>query len=179
VATTKHVLCPDCGGIIGATKVTDEGHPCTCYTATAGSVLEPSDVNTAEIDAAAAGVEFQKVCIVCGKDVRGHRRVKDSRGYTCYACAKAERRQQLGDTVRCPACNRRVRETTLTNYEGMRICSRCIDERRNLQKVSRKRGVVDQKVFAKQEKKQVLWLALALLALLGLGALGGFGLGWF
>ena len=177
MATTKHVICPDCGGIIGGTKVTDEGHPCTCYAA--GSVFEPSEVNPPDAESAAGAGEVEKVCIVCGKDVRGHRRVKDSRGYTCYACAKEQRRQELGDTVRCPACDRRVRETTLTNYEGMRICSRCIDERRNLQRAGRKRRVVDQKVFEKQEKKQVLWLALVLLALLGLGALGGFGLGWF
>ena len=179
MATTKHVICPDCGGIIGATRVTDEGHPCTCYVSATGSGSGLESAVTSEVERAAAGVEFQKVCIVCGKDVRGHRRVKDSRGYTCYACAKEQRRQELGDTVRCPACDRRVRETSLSNYEGMRICTRCIDERRNLAKASRKRGVVDQKVFEKHEKKQVVWLVLVLLALLGLGALGGLGLGWF
>jgi DNA-directed RNA polymerase subunit RPC12/RpoP len=176
---SKHVICPDCGGIIGATKVTDEGHPCTCFAS--DSVLEPSGFSLDDEGAspATAGTGAEKVCITCGKDVRGHRRVKDSRGYQCYACAKAERAQELGDTVRCPACNRRVRETALLDYEGLRICSRCVQERRDVARQTRKRGVVDQRVYQRQEKSQVVWLLIVLLVLLGLGTLGALGLGWF
>src|SRR5687768_9421373 len=79
------VVCPDCGGVIGG----DDGggrRACTCVLAGASKhdtvrieVPLPADVN-----------EKRKVCLVCGKDVAGHRRVKDSRGYMCYQCARDE-----------------------------------------------------------------------------------------
>src|SRR4051812_10898161 len=101
------LICPDCGGIIGATDTDAEGRgPCTCLrdngrvngssndlssdtvsipvppaAQTPANPLISSDSATATSESAA------KFCIKCGKDVTGHRRVKDSRGYMCYACA--------------------------------------------------------------------------------------------
>src|SRR5688572_32812467 len=99
---SKHLLCPDCGGIIGATEATEEGHPCECFGGGSdggGLSLSDTDRIDSPVSAAerAAAAAVSKICITCGKDTSGHRRIKDSRGYQCYPFAKAERRKEVGD----------------------------------------------------------------------------------
>ncbi|MGF1632493.1 MAG: hypothetical protein ACFCVE_01475 [Phycisphaerae bacterium] len=45
-----------------------------------------------EADTEITDVKPQKFCFACGKSVQGHRRVKDSRGYQCMDCYKAEKK---------------------------------------------------------------------------------------
>ena len=135
------MLCPDCGGVVGATETTDAGAPCRCFahlSASHNSTLMGDTVDgESTTDSPASAVA--KICIVCGKDVAGHRRVKDSRGYTCYDCAKEEIKKERGDRVRCRSCGHLVKESTLENYEGTKICMNCMAERKKLQKEQVKR----------------------------------------
>src|SRR5436305_1177879 len=73
----------------------------------------PSD--TAAIESPVKG---EKLCVNCGKNVSGHRRVKDSRGYLCYACAKAERAAEREGKVRCMECRKMIRPEGLVAYNG-------------------------------------------------------------
>jgi hypothetical protein len=84
------LICPECGGIIGASDIDDNGRsPCSCLDdePAASPVVDKSDTVTmpspepAERKPARA-VETdapEKVCFACGKNVSGHRRTKDSR----------------------------------------------------------------------------------------------------
>ena len=157
---SKHLLCPDCGGIIGATETTDEGHPCECF----GGAGEDRLSDTDRIDSPFPGGDpgtaaaVSKICFTCGNDTTGHRRIKDSRGYQCYPCAKAERRQEVGDTVKCRECGRRVRERSLREYEGMKICGRCVEHHRDVKKKSVRKVATHS--FERHERKQLKWLLL-------------------
>jgi len=96
------LLCPDCGGIIGASTTTDAGRPCICFGAPtpevpAGELADPfgeGDPN----DTAVMPVpdDGRKSCCMCGKDVSGTKRMRDERGYWCYACHKLDKYAKLG-----------------------------------------------------------------------------------
>lgn len=128
------LFCPDCGGVVGATETTDAGAPCSCFTSgtsadTAVDMLSPANEPSGSA----------KLCVICGKDVSGHRRLKDSRGYVCYSCAKKEQKEERGGRVRCRGCGRLVPEESLNDYDGMKICDKCHAERLRLQKQEIKR----------------------------------------
>src|SRR5436309_2393163 len=67
------LLCPDCGGVVGATETTEAGPPCTCFTSS-------SSDTAVDMPSPAGEKQEAKICVLCGKDVTGHRRLKDSRG---------------------------------------------------------------------------------------------------
>src|SRR5947207_14153959 len=92
------LLCPDCGGVIGATA--SSGHPCTCFSAEDLATIDPTGATQAK----EGTVVEAKICVVCGKDCAGHRRFKDSRGYICYACNKSQKSQELGKDGVCTQC---------------------------------------------------------------------------
>src|SRR5581483_5890443 len=75
------LICPDCGGIIGGVGRDSEGRgPCTCVNHDDPPRANGSD--TVSIPSLKGGYDAadgrEKLCIVCGKNVAGHRRVKDS-----------------------------------------------------------------------------------------------------
>jgi len=95
------LLCPDCGGIIGATQTTDAGRHCSCFPdvtpAQAPDLADPfasEDPN----DTAVMPVpeETRKLCCVCKKDLSRSKRMRDERGYWCYDCHKIDKRARLG-----------------------------------------------------------------------------------
>ncbi|MGA2583036.1 MAG: hypothetical protein ABSG31_07140 [Tepidisphaeraceae bacterium] len=163
------LICPDCGGIVGATEATEDGSPCTCFQSgstnheteqfvTAQSV---PDLSPAE----APGPPAAKVCVLCGKDVTGRTRIKDSRGYICGACAQTEK-QAAKSGPRCADCNRSVPASGLYDYEGLKICQFCRDDRVAAAKRERKFGGVKSKAYTEDQKKQLLLLVGALGVLL-------------
>lgn len=159
---SKNLICPDCGGIIGAVETTDEGHPCECFGGTDHSLSDTDRIDSpvSASERAAAAAPVSKICFSCGADTTGHRRIKDSRGYQCYACAKEERRREVGDTVKCPECGRRGRQGTLREYDGRRICTRCVAHRRELKRKSARKLAT--KTYERHEKSQLKWLLLVL-----------------
>jgi len=144
---STELMCPDCGGVVGATEATEAGPPCTCFTSVSKSdtaVDLPSPAEPAK----------PKICVLCGKDVAGHRRVKDSRGYLCYECAKAEQKKENGGRVRCRVCGRMVKEENLGEYDGTKMCDRCQHERTVANKKEIKRiGIAS--THSRYEKKQL------------------------
>lgn len=69
----------------------------------------------------------QKVCCVCGKDVRHEERFKDKKGrYWCYECGVADSHKRHGtDSVKCPECNESFSAKDLVEYEGHHLCPAC------------------------------------------------------
>lgn len=164
------LICPECGGVIGAKEIDSEGRsPCTCYTpepSSSSSHDDPSDTVSIPAQAgsvAGATVErpaAAKLCITCGKDVTGHRRVKDSRGYLCYECAKKEIATEKEGTVPCGECGRRVKEAGLQNYNGVNICRKCLDDHKEADK-KRVRKVATKEIDAYEKRNLYVMIGVA------------------
>jgi len=129
------LLCPECGGVVGATETTEAGPPCKCF------IPEPVDKSETVTDAPPPVEEtpVAKICRICGKDVAGQKRVKDRLGYYCVECAREEDKKEHQGRVRCRACGHLVKEENLTLYEGTRMCPKCHRERIEVQKQQIKR----------------------------------------
>lgn len=159
------IVCPDCGGIIGGTGANGR-QACSC-------AVPPTKSDTVRIETPVPDLNdarASKVCIVCGKDTAGHRRVKDSRGYMCYPCAKAEMDAEKAGTVRCAECGRRVKPAGLVDYDGIRICRKCFNDHKELKKKAVKK--VATRHYELHEKKTLMTLAIVFTVLLILILIG-------
>lgn len=162
---SEDLICPDCGGVIGGTGVDTSGRgPCKCYVeAVATQTRRDEDEDkedssdTVSIPSQPAGDTSPKLCITCGKNVSGHRRVKDSRGYMCYECAKTEVKAEKAGTIPCGQCGRRMKEAGLSPYKGKMICKSCLDHHREIDFKNRK---VATKEIDEYEKRNVIILAV-------------------
>ena len=154
------LVCPDCGGYIGATG-TDGRKPCNCFKDSNGG---KSDTVAIESPVRADVSASTKRCITCGKDVTGHRRVKDSRGYMCYACAKEEMAAEKVGTVPCAECGRRVRPEGLVAFGSIKICKRCHNDHKDQKKRSVKK--IATRHYEMHEKRTLIYLSIAFVILL-------------
>jgi hypothetical protein len=112
--------------------------------------------------------QVQKICCRCGKDVSGKKRLRDSEGYWCVDCHRADKREHTPAGVKCPSCGRMVAEETLSNYDGDRICTRCVKEKRERKKAGSKRfRAIDGRKFEAHERK-TLFILLGVFLLLAL-----------
>lgn len=116
-----------------------------------------------------------KTCCKCGKELTGRKRFKDRVGqYWCEACHFSEKRQETVKHVPCDGCGRYVEPRKLTDYENIRICTRCLKERRRINRRAR-RPVVFGAEHREYEKKTVMTLlvvAAVLLLIMLLSKLG-------
>ncbi len=158
------LLCPDCGGIIGEASPGEAA--CTCFPDTAEQ-SENAKSDTAALDSFLTKPvkrgEQLKRCIVCGKNLNGHRRVKDSRGYTCYSCAKDERAGEREGRIACKECRRLMKPGGLVAHEGKMICRKCWSEHQEKAQFKRK---VSERNYKEHEWRSVIVLAV-ILAVLG------------
>ncbi|MGH7176053.1 MAG: hypothetical protein ACREJC_01620 [Tepidisphaeraceae bacterium] len=150
------LLCPDCGGVLGEPEAGEA--QCTCFSGSS------SKSDTAHLEVPET---VEKVCHVCGTDVSGKKRYRDSRGYICRDCAKKEREQETVGTVACGECGRRVRPEGLRDYSGVKICKKCFDEHKEVSQKKWKRKVTTYR-YDLYEKRNLLILAgiLGVLALI-------------
>ena len=118
-----------------------------------------------------------KVCRVCGKDLAGHRRIKDSLGYICVACAKeAEKKEQEG-TVKCGECGRRLKPSGLVPWRNKMICRSCLKDHEEL---NRFKTPPPSAAGHKEHQKKQLFILLGIAGVLALimllsraGVIGG------
>ncbi len=148
------VFCPDCGGVIGGRS--PEGVKlCTCDTRPDGE--RPGMPNP---------VEKPKVCCHCGKDLTGKKRFKDSLGYWCEACHYSDKKAALANHTPCDGCGRYVQQEKLVEYEGLKMCSRCISERKSMSKRRRWRVTFGSEHKAEEKRTLTLLVLVALVLLL-------------
>ncbi len=158
---SSDLICPECGGVIGGDS-SDRGRACTCFTnqPTAGGELKAPEEQTSSGDTFVdkAVVVPTKVCCQCGKDLAGKKRLRDSRGYWCYECHKADKAANSPQGVKCPDCGRIVAEAALHDYEGVQICGSCRSHRKQQAREQRRLSPV--KTYAHQalDKKRLFWL---------------------
>ena len=129
----------------------------------------PESAEDLSIDAGKA-----KVCRNCGRDLRGHRRYKDDRGYLCATCEKEDRLRRIA----CAECGKPTLPENLRPWGPISICARCLVDHENDPK-SRVRRQISNKGFEMAERQNLLVVAgIALVlglivALAWLGVIGG------
>lgn len=171
---STELTCPDCGGIIGGDP--SQGKVCTCF-GSSGSAkkidelespasLETSSDVSSDTSVVDEPAPTAKVCCQCGKDLVGKRRLRDSRGYWCYACHKLDQEQNKIEGVRCADCGRVVPESALTEYDGARICALCRADRKEADREKMRMAPIDSKAYQELDKKRLIWLAGVLAVLL-------------
>ncbi|MDB5328423.1 MAG: hypothetical protein JWM57_3992 [Phycisphaerales bacterium] len=117
----------------------------------------------------------EKICRSCGKDLKGHRRLKDSRGYICVKCAEAENAASDDPTlIPCPECGRKLRSEGITTYNGSVMCKRCAAEMKELKKY--KAPPPGAAIHAEAQKQSVVRLVVFGGVLLVIIALAYFGI---
>ena len=167
------LVCPDCGGVVGATKRTEAGDPCRCFadsSSSAGTLLG-TVVSRLDPDEPPPP-PVAKVCKACGKDLNGHRRVKDGGAYLCVPCAKEDEKRENYGRVRCRVCGHLVKEEKLTDYEGTKMCPACHEQRTTVRRQQIKR-LGFRGARTREELRQIYILvaigaALAVIAIVGL-----------
>jgi len=122
-------ICPDCGGVIGATEVTEAGRPCTCLTG--GDAEGNSSSDTAVFQSAPAVKVSDKVCWKCGTDVAGKKRLKDANGYWCMECHQIDlaRKGKFKPGVTCPDCGKSFEPERMIDHAGKQLCKPCYSNR--------------------------------------------------
>ncbi len=169
----EKLICPECGGVIGSKDPAET--PCTC--ATTSRPVDDDDYPQASAAAtpdAPIEAEPEKVCRICGKDVTGTRRYKDSLGYWCLDCHRADAEKRTAGMARCASCTRMFPVGKLIELDGQRLCYTCNKERiaRQRQKL---RQLATGRIYKLHEQRQLLILvgiATVLLLIILLQRLG-------
>jgi len=162
---STELTCPDCGGVIGGDS-NDPGRACTCWSESAkvtGLASEATDSGDTVVDRVAPAAT--KVCCQCGKDLAGKKRLRDSRGYWCYACHKLDQEATRPQGKRCDECNRKVPETALSEIDGKQICGKCQLERKQAEKDRRRLSPVKTDAHDQLAKKRLLWILAVVVVL--------------
>lgn len=121
----------------------------------------------------AAAQESKKICVKCGKDLTGKKRLRDSHGYWCVDCHKADVADRAPKGVPCAKCARIVPPDALVELDGEKVCSRCLREAKQLRKAgSKKYRKLDDSHFQEHEKTK-LYIMIGVLVILALFALYG------
>ena len=107
--------------------------------------------------ALAAGETNTRVCHKCGKDLRGHRRFKDSIGYWCKDCHRADKKAEVGAQTRCPDCGRLRPLDKLFPWEERQVCSSCLKENQLKAKRAGLRDLTDNSVQEAERRKLYIY----------------------
>lgn len=163
------LLCPDCGGVVGATETTEAGPPCRCFVSdrrkTEATEGEKPEDTVSDAPSVQEAPSSSKVCRMCGKDVTGQKRFRDHLGYYCLECARELEKQERQGRVRCRVCGHLVKEESLSVYEGTKMCPGCRAERVELQKAHIKQ-IGFRGARTREELRNIIILAIVALALL-------------
>ena len=120
-------------------------------------------VKTADAAYDEAETRKRKVCRVCGKDLRGHRRIRDGDRYICPVCDEIEREGQAPDGLPCAECGKRVHPGALRRWGAIQLCPKCYTEHQDAKHKIRQ---VDTGHFDEERKRQLLVLGGVLAVLL-------------
>jgi hypothetical protein len=112
-----------------------------------------------------------KMCCVCGADVHGKVRYKDSDGrYWCATCNEADLQRRQPAT--CPDCSREMLAGDLQDFKGTMICQPCWEKRRQSAKREEGRLRAIEEAADEEERRRHLWKLALITTLVVLAAFG-------
>ena len=107
-------------------------------------------------DSSVMGAISGKSCCVCGVDLRGRMRYKDSGGrYWCPSCN--EKDQMSRQPATCPDCSAAMTRADLVEFKGTAVCPQCWEKRRAASRREEARiRAVEEEVREQEERKRRL-----------------------
>ena len=108
-----------------------------------------------------------KICSVCGLDLMGRTRFKDTQGlYWCNACN--DRDQASKEPASCPDCQVQFTKADLLEFKGTPVCKDCWEKRRQAtrREESRIRGIEEEVQEEKKTLKRWTTYGIALAVIL-------------
>ena len=98
-----------------------------------------------------------KVCCVCGIDLRGKTRLKDSTGtYWCLDCGQAD--SQRKHPVDCPDCKQAFPRAHMAEFNGVLLCEGCITKRKQALKREQARIAAAEEEERRQANVKKAWI---------------------
>ena len=123
--------------------------------------------SVADLDSGVSTGENEKVCRLCGKDLRGHKRYKDKDGYLCRDCNE----EDMAARIDCAECGTPTLPHALHPWGPISICTSCkADHESDPQKKFRRK--VSTKTIEHHERNKVLFAAFALIVVAAIIFLG-------
>lgn len=187
------LTCPECGGRIGlSSDSTLPGQkPCTCFEVKPQKRRLPDEPDPVDMvplvstatdptDPHAPRPDGKKLCRVCGKNLAGRSRLKDSKGYICKTCSDTEYEAEAEaerDAIECPECHRKLKAGGFVEWRGNLICKRCHSHHQENDRLKvAKLGELT--LHNKEEKKSALTLTVICGVLALMLAVKTFIIGW-
>jgi hypothetical protein len=157
------VVCPDCNKLIAPAGSVEELARCHCgedFSRPSTRAFQPTPETK------------PKHCYVCGVDLSHQVRLKDHLGrYWCQDCTDAERRaKQREAELKCADCGRIVGATKLFNYDDVRLCRTCMNQRVKESKQKLKQYGAET-AAKRSEWNRIKWLAIIATVLIVLATL--------
>lgn len=165
---SDQVICPDCGGVIGASE-TDGVKVCHCRPVDYHPDPKLADQTESQLRSQQALIPVaEKICRICGKDLSGHRRLKDRYGYICLDCDRKEKQAAEQGLVSCGECGKKLKPEGLIDYHGTRICRKCFADHQEVSKFKAPPPKLDQHDAYEKKRLYILLVIAAVLGLIGL-----------
>lgn len=121
---------------------------------------------------------IRKVCCVCGENLEGKPRMKDSSGrYWCYECGIADQQKKhmstagttaMGAMVKpiCAECNQAFKAEELLEYAGRQLCAECINKiERAAQREASRLAAAEQEALRMARNHRILMTVIAIVAI--------------
>jgi len=90
---------------------------------------DPEARSLSSDDSTRVGVKVEKSCCMCGVDVNGRTRYKDTSGrYWCPGCNEKDRLTK--EPALCPDCTGNFTKADLQDFNGVSVCVTCWEKRR-------------------------------------------------
>lgn len=118
-------------------------------------------------DSSIMGAISAKNCCICGVDVHGRMRYKDSGGrYWCPACN--EKDQMSRQPATCPDCNAAMTRADLVEFKGTAVCPPCWEKRRAAarREEARIRAIEEEVREQEERKKRLKMIAMGFVVLI-------------
>jgi hypothetical protein len=137
----------------------------------AGATVFGSDSAAGMVSPAGGGAAKAKICCVCGVDLKGKTRFKDSDGkYWCYECGMADSMRK--HPVPCPDCKRSFMQGDMGEFKGVWVCKECLVKRQQAFKRDQARKAAaeeeERRLEAAQRRKMmIIVVVVGVLAIYG------------
>lgn len=128
--------------------------------ALADDAASPNVRSDSSADSTITSVSSAKLCCMCGVDLHGKKRYKDSDArYWCADCNDADVKRR--EPTSCPDCNKEMTFGDLIEFKGTPVCQACWEKRRQSAKREEARLRAAQEVLELERQSRRKWILVA------------------